>query len=44
MIKQRDEITESEAREKNYKEGRIPLIKCQTNRNEYMCVMSLFFL
>jgi hypothetical protein len=36
MIKQHDEMTETEAIKKNYRDGRVPIVNDQTNERGYM--------
>ncbi|CAF1118318.1 unnamed protein product [Rotaria sordida] len=36
MMKELDEITETEALQKKYRNGRVPIINYETNRNEYL--------
>jgi hypothetical protein len=38
MIKERDEITEEEAHKQNYRDGNVPFINYETNKNEYVYV------
>lgn len=41
IIKQYEEITETEALRKKYRDGRVPIYNCDTNKNEYRCVTFL---
>lgn len=43
MMKKHHEIVEAEALKNKYKDGRVAIINCQTNKAEYMCVVSSFF-
>jgi hypothetical protein len=36
MIKRRDELTEEEPHKQKYRDGKVPLINYETNKNEYL--------
>ncbi|CAF3280764.1 unnamed protein product [Rotaria socialis] len=35
MMKRKEEISEAEALQKKYRDGRVPFFNCETNKNEY---------